>query len=42
MTKRIDQFLNIIEAWKRKDIDAVLSKMSDDIVWHYAAGVERP
>jgi limonene-1,2-epoxide hydrolase len=42
MTKRIDLFLDIIEAWKRKDIDAVLSKMSDDIVWHFAAAAEPP
>jgi limonene-1,2-epoxide hydrolase len=42
MTRRIDQFLAIIEAWKRKDIDAVLGMMSDDIVWHFAAGAEPP
>ena len=40
MTKRIDQFLTIIEAWKRRDIEAVLAMMSDDIVWHFAAGAE--
>ena len=42
MTKRIDQFLAIIAAWKRKDIDAVLAMMSDDIVWHFAAASEPP
>jgi limonene-1,2-epoxide hydrolase len=40
MTRRIDQFLSIIDAWKRKDIEAVLATMSDDIVWHFAAGAE--
>ena len=40
MTKRIDQFLAIIAAWKRKDIEAVLAAMSDDIVWHYAAAAQ--
>ena len=40
MTKRIDQFLTIIEAWKRRDIEAVLAMMSDDIVWHFAAAAE--
>ncbi len=42
MTARIDIFLAIIDAWKRKDIDAVLSYMADDIVWHFAAGAEPP
>ena len=40
MSKRIDQFLGIIDAWKRRDIEAVLATMSDDIVWHFAAGSE--
>ena len=40
MTKRIDQFLSIIAAWKRRDIEAVLAMMSDDIVWHFAAAAE--
>ena len=34
MTRRIDIFLAIIEAWKAKDIDLVLSHMDDEIVWH--------
>jgi limonene-1,2-epoxide hydrolase len=42
MSQHIDIFLAIIEAWKRKDIDAVLAHMSDDIVWHFAASVEPP
>jgi limonene-1,2-epoxide hydrolase len=42
MTRRIDLFLEIIAAWTRKDIDAVLAMMSDGIVWHFAAGAEPP
>ena len=40
--RRIDQFLALIEAWKRKDIDDVLSRMDDEVVWHFAAGAEPP
>jgi limonene-1,2-epoxide hydrolase len=32
----------VIAAWKAKDIDAVLSHMSEDIVWHYAAAISPP
>lgn len=39
MTSRFDQFKSVIEAWKRKDVDAVIDAMSDDIVWHYAAAI---
>lgn len=42
MAKRIDIMLAIIEAWKAKDIDAVLAHLDDDIVWHYAVAAERP
>lgn len=42
MTRRIDILLAIIEAWKAKDIDAVLSHMHEDIVWHFAVAAEPP
>lgn len=32
----------VIEAWQAKDIDKVLSFMTDDIVWHYAAAAMPP
>lgn len=32
----------LIAAWTRGDIDGALSCMTDDIVWHYAAGVAPP
>ena len=41
-SRRIDQFLALIEAWKRKDIDDVLSRMDDEVVWHFAVGAEPP
>ncbi len=42
MAAKIDIYLAIIADWKRKDIDAVLSHMRDDIVWHFAAAAEPP
>lgn len=41
-TPKIELFQAIIDDWKAKDIDAVLARMHDDIVWHYAAAVEPP
>ncbi len=32
----------VIKAWQAKDIEAVLSHMDDDIVWHYAAAAMPP
>lgn len=31
-------FLDVIRAWKKHDIDAVLGMMADDIVWYTAVG----
>jgi len=42
MPSRFAIYDSIIQAWKRKDIDAVLSHMTDDIVWHYAAAISPP
>lgn len=42
MSKHFAIYDAIIQAWKRKDIDAVLSHMTDDIVWHYAAAISPP
>tara|TARA_R110000796_G_scaffold8843_63_gene30000 strand:- start:9720 stop:10238 length:519 start_codon:yes stop_codon:yes gene_type:complete len=42
MSSRFEQFKTVIEAWKNKDIDAVIDAMSDDIVWHYAAAIAPP
>ena len=42
MARRIEILQAIIEAWKAKDIDAVLSHMHEDIVWHFAVAAEPP
>lgn len=39
---RMEQFQQVIDGWKRKDVDFVLSQMTDDIVWHYAAAIAPP
>jgi limonene-1,2-epoxide hydrolase len=39
---RLDAMLGVINAWRAKDIDGVLSFMHDDIVWHYAAAIAPP
>jgi limonene-1,2-epoxide hydrolase len=31
-------FDEVIRAWHRHDIDAVLAHLSDDVVWHYHVG----
>jgi limonene-1,2-epoxide hydrolase len=42
MDRRFKQFQQVIEAWKRKDVDAVVGMMTDDVVWHYAAAIAPP
>lgn len=39
---RMEQFQSVIDGWKRKDVEYVLSQMTDDIVWHYAAAIAPP
>lgn len=39
---QIQILLQLINAWKAKDVDSVLSFMHDDIVWHYAAVIAPP
>lgn len=39
---RFRQFQAVIDAWKRKDIEAVLGALSDDVVWHFAAAIAPP
>lgn len=34
--------LRLIDAWKAKDIEGVLSQLHDEIVWHYAAVIAPP
>lgn len=42
LSNRFRIYLQVIEAWKKKDIDAVLSHLAPDIVWHYAAAIAPP
>ncbi|MFC3069187.1 nuclear transport factor 2 family protein [Phenylobacterium soli] len=37
MGRHFDTLSKVIAAWQAKDLDAVLSHLADDIVWHYAA-----
>ncbi len=39
---RLGILLQLIDAWKARDIDGVLALMDDDIVWHYAAAIAPP
>jgi ketosteroid isomerase-like protein len=39
---RLDTLLSLIEFWKDRNIDGVLSVMHEDIVWHYAAAIAPP
>ncbi len=39
---RMQQFQEVIDGWKRKDVDFVLSRMTDDVVWHFAAAIAPP
>jgi ketosteroid isomerase-like protein len=38
----IQVLLGLINAWKAKDIDGVLSLLHDDVVWYYAAAIASP
>ena len=42
MTRRRQQFQSVVDAWDRKDLDFILDAMTDDIVWHYFAGIAPP
>jgi limonene-1,2-epoxide hydrolase len=37
MGTRYALLLQVIEAWQAKDVEAVIARLHDDIVWHYAA-----
>jgi limonene-1,2-epoxide hydrolase len=40
--RRFRQFQAVIDAWKAKDVEGVLAKLSDDVVWHFAAAIAPP
>jgi limonene-1,2-epoxide hydrolase len=37
MGTRYALLLQVIEAWQAKNVEAVIARLHDDIVWHYAA-----
>ena len=37
-SKKLDRVTGMIKDWRRKDIDAVLAHVTDDIVWHSHVG----
>ncbi|WP_033926561.1 nuclear transport factor 2 family protein [Sphingomonas sp. 35-24ZXX] len=39
---RFNQFKQLIAAWTRKDAEAVLGMLHEDVVWHYAAAIAPP
>ena len=39
MVDHLPTYHSLIEAWKKKDIDAVLAKVTDDFEWHYLVGL---
>jgi len=42
MTTRLHLMRQVMADWAAGDIDAVLGRMADDIVWHYAAATHPP
>jgi limonene-1,2-epoxide hydrolase len=42
MSRKFEILKALIASWRDGDIDAVLGRMTDDIVWHYAASVAPP
>ncbi|HET6970467.1 MAG TPA: nuclear transport factor 2 family protein [Phenylobacterium sp.] len=42
MDRHFQTLSRLIAAWKARDVDTVLSFMTDDIVWHYAAAAMPP
>jgi len=42
MGRHFETLSKVITAWKARDVDTVLSLMTDDIVWHYAAAAMPP
>ena len=37
-SKKFKQFTGMVKDWRRKDIEAVLARVTDDIVWHSHVG----
>lgn len=42
MTTRLDLMRQVMGAWAAGDVDGVVGRMTEDIVWHYAAATHPP
>ena len=42
MAKHIDTLRAVINAWRRLDIDGVLSHVHDDLIWNNTGGLNPP
>ena len=42
MAKHIDTLCAVINAWRRLDIDGVLSHVHDDLIWNNSGGLNPP
>ena len=42
MDNKLQILLGLIADWRAGDIDAVLARLHEDVVWHYAAAVAPP
>jgi len=43
MGSKMDLFRSVIDVWRdTQDVEAVVSKMTDDVVWHYSAATKSP
>ena len=42
MAKHIDTLRSVIHAWRRLDIDGVLSHVHDDLIWNNSGGLNPP
>lgn len=42
MSAKLDTMQALIADWTRGDVEAVLARMTEDVVWHYAAAIAPP
>lgn len=42
MSSRLSAMRDVMAAWAAGDVEGVLARMHDDIVWHYAAATHPP
>lgn len=42
MGTKIETYRAIMECWRRKDVEGVLARLTEDVVWHFAAAIDPP